>query len=231
MGSIALRLLPVYAMGFPVTLALLPVTGVLSMPGRKTPGVIWALMLWPVACSAFYLANHTMVQTRYCLLSMPSMSIAVLWLLGRVASPRQFTAAAAVMSLASLFIVVSIVIPHVRNKEALREDFSAVSTFIREHVPPREPVAVYAIGQLEFESRHPLVDIGGITQPAVVPYLGDADATLRWAKSQGARYFAGSGPPEAGAVPVFVVEVPYIGWTLQHAAYQSRESYGVYRLP
>jgi hypothetical protein len=230
-GQIALRLLPVYVMGFPVTLLLLPFAGALGMSGRKTPGAIWALLLWPTACIAFYLANHTMVQTRYCLLSMPSMSIAVLWLLGRVTSPRQLAGAAAAMLLASVFVVVSIVIPHIRNKEELRDDFSAVSTFIRERLPPREPVAVFAIGQIEFESRHPLVDVGGITQPAVVPYLGDSSATLRWARSQGARYFAGSTSPEADAVPVFVVKVPYIGWTFQHASYLGTESYGVYRLP
>lgn len=230
-GAIALRLLPVYLMGFPVTLLLLPFACAFGMPRRQTPGVIWALVLWPTACVAFYLANHTVVQTRYCLLSMPSMSIAVLWLLGRVATPRQLAGAAAAMLLASAFVVVAIVIPHVRNKAELREQFSAVSTFIREHVPPREPVAVFAIGQIEFESRHRLVDVGGITQPQVVPYMSDPTATLRWAKAQGARYFAGSTAPEAEAVPVFVVKVPFIGWTLQHALYLSSESYGVYRLP
>lgn len=230
-GAIALRLLPVYLMGFPVTLLLLPFACVFGMARRQTPGVIWALVLWPTACVAFYLANHTVVQTRYCLLSMPSMSVAVLWLLGRVATPRQLAGAAAAMLLASAFVVVAIVIPHVRNKAELREQFSAVSTFIREHVPPREPVAVFAIGQIEFESRHPLVDVGGITQPQVLPYMSDPAATLRWAKTQGARYFAGSTAPEAEAVPVFVLQVPYIGWTLQHALYRSTESYGVYRLP
>jgi hypothetical protein len=230
-GAIALRLIPVYAMGFPVTLLLLPVACALGVPRRQTPGAIWALLLWPTACIAFYLANHTMVQTRYCLLSMPTMSVAVLWLLGRVAAPRQLAAAAAAMLLASLFVVVSIVVPHVRNKEELREKMSAVSTFIRNNVPPREPVAVFAIGQIEFESRHRLVDLGGITQPQVVPYLNDAPATLRWAKAQGARYFASGTPPEPDAVPVFDVTVPYIGWTLQHSLYRGTESYGVYRLP
>jgi hypothetical protein len=231
LGAIALRLMPVYAMGFPVTLLLLPVACVLGMRGRQTPGVIWALLLWPAACVAFYLANHTVVQTRYCLLSMPSMSVAVLWLLGRIGPPRQLVVAAATMLLASLFVVVSIVIPHVRNKEELREKFSAVSAFIRNNVPPREPVAVFAIGQIEFESRHPLVDLCGITQPQVVLYLNDPAATLGWAKAQGAHYFAGNTPPESDAVAVFEVKVPYIGWTLQHSSYRDTESYGVYRLP
>ena len=236
MGAIALRLIPVYAMGFPVTLLLLPVACVLGMRHRQSsginwPGIIWALLLWPTACIAFYLVNHTVVQTRYCLLSMPSMSIGVLWLLGRVAPPRVLAGAAAGMLLASVYVIVSIVIPHVRNKEELREKFAAVSTFIRTNVPPREPVAVFAIGQIEFESLHPLVDLGGITQPQVLRYLNDPQATLRWAKAHGARYFAGNTSPEPGALPVFDVDVPYLGWTLRHAAYRETQHYGVYRLP
>jgi hypothetical protein len=235
-GAITSRLIPVYAMGFPVTLLLLPVACVLGMRHRPSsefiwPGIIWALLLWPTACIAFYLVNHTVVQTRYCLLSMPSMSIAVLWLLGRVGSPRLLAGAAAGMLLASLFVIVSIVIPHVRNKEELREKFAAVSTFIRTNVPPRDPVAVFAIGQIEFESRHRLVDLGGITQPQVLHCLSDSQATLRWAKAQGARYFAGNSSPEADAVPVFDVDVPYLGWTLRRAAYRETQHYGVYRLP
>ncbi len=231
LGAIALRLLPVYAMGFPVTLLLLPVAYVLGMRGRQTPGAIWALLLWPAACIVFYLANHTVLQTRYCLLSMPSMSLAVLWLLGRRGPPRQLIAAAAAMLLAALFVVVSIVIPHVRNKEELREKFSAVSAFIRDNVPPQEPVAVIAIGQIEFESRHPLVDLGGITKPQVVRYLNDPVGTLGWAKAQGAHYFASNTAPEPGAVAVFEVKVPYLGWTLRHSSYSDTEPYGVYRLP
>jgi hypothetical protein len=228
---IAVRLLAVYAMGFPVTLLLLPCAVVWGMRGKRTPAVIWLLLLWPAACIVFYLANHTLVQTRYCLLSMPSMTVAVLWLSGRIATPRLVAGATAAMLLASLFVILSIVIPHVHNKEELRQRFSAVSEFIRTHVPSDEAVAVFAIGQIEFESRHRLADLGGITQPDIVPYLNDSKATLRWAKARGARYFAGGGVPEAGAVPVFELKVPYVGWTLRHGSYDETEAYGVYRLP
>jgi hypothetical protein len=230
-GEIASRLAQVYAIGFPVTLLLLPFVCVHGLWRQKAPAVIWALLLWPAACIAFYLLNHTLVQTRYGLLSMPCMTIAVLWLLGRVARPRPFAVAAAAMLVAALFVIAWIVIPHVRNKEELRDRLSAVTTFITDNIPAHEPIAVFAIGQIEFESRHPLVDVGGITQPAVVPYLNDPPAVLRWAKSRGARYFLGDAPPEQGALPVFQVEVPYLGWTLRHARYNDREPYGLYRLP
>lgn len=230
-GGIASRLIQVYLMGFPVTLLLLPFVLIRGMWWRRTPGVIWILLLWPAACIAFYLVNHTLVQTRYCLLSMPSLSLAVLWLLARIVRPRPFAAATGVMLIASLAVIVSIVIPHVRNKAELRDKFSSVSTFIRENIPSQEPVAVLAIGQIGFESRHPLIDLGGITQPAVVPYLNDPWATLHWAKSRGARYFVGNDPPEQGALQLLQVEVPYIGWSLRHAQYNVRQPFSVYRLP
>ena len=230
-GELLSRLVQVYAMGFPVTLLLLPFALILGMLRRHTPAVIWALLVWPAGCALFYLVDHTLVQTRYCLLSMPSASIAALWLLARVIRPARFAAVTGVMVVASVLTVVWIVVPHVHNKVVLRERFSAVSTFIRDHIPAQEPVAILAIGQIEFESRHRLVDLGGITEPAVDPYLNDRLAVLRWAKARGARYFVGNNSPEQGATSVFDVEVPYIGWTLRHAQYRDTEPYGVYRLP
>ena len=80
LASIAARLGSVYLVGFGVVLAAFPfVARRLMKPG--VPRVVWILLLWPVACAAFYLMNHTAVQTRYCLLSMPCFAIAVLWLL------------------------------------------------------------------------------------------------------------------------------------------------------
>jgi hypothetical protein len=229
-AEILARLVQVYAMGFSVTLLLLPLALVRGVRGPRVPAVIWVLLAWPAACVAFYVVNHTLVQTRYCLLSMPSMSIAVLWLLGRIPRPRLFAVTAGAMLIASLLVVVAIVVPHVRNKEQMSERTAAVSNFVRDHIPRGERVAVMAIGQVEFESRHPLVDLGGITQPEVARYLNDPSGTLHWAKTQGARYFLGP-QPEPGAQRIFTVEMPYVGWTLRRAKYRETEGYGVYRLP
>jgi hypothetical protein len=212
-------------------LALLPFVIVRGMWRQRTPVAIWALLAWPAACAVFYLIDHTLVQTRYCLLSMGSASIAVLWLLARSLRPGQFAAVSGAMLVVSLLTVVVIVIPHVHNKVVLGKKLSVVSTFIRENIPTQEPVAIMAIGQVEFDSGHRLIDLGGITQPAVAPYLGDRLAVLRWAKAEGARYFVGNDPPEPGAAAIFGVQVPYIGWTLSLAQYSGTEPYSVYRLP
>jgi hypothetical protein len=229
-GELAPRLLSVYLLGFPVTLAILPLAVLPRLRQWQVPTAVSVLLLWPLACIAFYLADHTLVQTRYCLLSMPAMGIGILWLTGNSPRPLLFPATCCAMLLVSLATIALMVIPHVANKKRYGEVLSSASTFLRERVPPADPVAVYAIGQIAFESRHPLVDIGGITQPSVIPFMADQRATLRWAKSQGARYIITGEQPEPGAKLVFTAPVPYLGWSLQHSSYEARSDYTIYKL-
>jgi hypothetical protein len=228
--ELAPRLLSVYALGFPVTLALLPFATLPGVLRWRAPAAVSVLLLWPLACIGFYLANHTVVQTRYCLLSMPAMSIAVLWLIAAARRPRMFAGAIAAMVLGATAVIGWVVVPHVANKVRYGEALSQVAAYLRQQIPPQSGVAVFAIGQVAFESRHPLVDIGGITDRSVMPYIGNADETLRWAKARGARYYITGGPPEPGAVQVFATEVPFIGWTLHHSQYSTRQLMAIYEL-
>jgi hypothetical protein len=228
--DLAPRLLSVYSLGFPVTLTVLPFAVLLCRRHWQARSAVTILFLWPLACSAFYLADHTLVQTRYCLLSMPSVSIGVLWLVA-TCRPAIFKATVLAMLLVSFCTIGWMVVPHVENKKDYSQVTSRASAFIREHIPAQDPVAVYAIGQIAFESRHPLVDTGGITRPSVIPYMTDPHAALGWAKSQGARYMITSELPEPQAERVFAATVPYLGWTIQGSLYQSRATYGIYRLP
>jgi hypothetical protein len=230
--EIAPRLASVYVAGFAITLALFPlVAAARLLQGKRAPAAVWVLAIWPVLCAAFYLADHTLVQTRYCLLTMPCLSIATLWLIEDSERPVLLHASIAVLALVSLVTVLLTVIPHVENKKAGVRLFAEVASFLDEHVPRDAPVAVYAIGELAFKSRHPLVDTGGITRPDVIPYLNDPRATLAWAKRNGARYFIGSGAPETGAVPVFSTSMPFFGWTFRRSLYRTYVPYVVYELP
>ena len=230
--EIAPRLASVYAAGFAITLALFPLVAAgRLLQGKRAPAAVWVLAIWPVLCAAFYLADHTLVQTRYCLLTMPCLTIATLWLIEDSERPALLHASIAVMALVSLVTVVLTVVPHVENKKAGVLLFAEVASFLDEHVPPEAPVAVYAIGELAFKSRHPLVDTGGITRPEVIPYLNDPKATLAWAKRNGAEYFVGSGAPETGAVPVYSTSMPFFGWTFSRARYRTHAPYAVYKLP
>jgi len=228
--AVATKLASVYLLGFVGTIALLPfVAKRLLQPA--VPAAIWMLLLWPVACLVFYIADHSTVQTRYCLLSMPSLTIAVLWLLEESASRVWARGVVAAMMIGNLGVLTTIVYPHVSNKIKLVKTLSIAAAYIRDNLPPEAPVAVYAIGQLAFESRHPLIDISGITRPGVLPYMGDLRATIRWAKYQGAKFYIGGASPEPTAVRVYSYPMPFLGWSFRHANYEASTETGIYRLP
>lgn len=227
--SVATRLASVYFLGYAPFLAVLPlVSKRLLKPG--VPVVVWILLIWTLLCAAFYIADHTAVQTRYCLLSMPSLAIAVLWLLEDSAPPAWVRRVVATMILISVAILFAIVFPHVGNKVKLVKEVAAATLFIRDSLPPAAPVAVYSIGQYAFESRHALIDIGGITRPGVLPYLGNLPATIRWAKEMGAQYYIGGESPDASALRVFSYSEPFLGWSLRRSDYGTSTTTGIYRL-
>ncbi len=230
-AELAPHLLLVYAVGFPVTLLLMPYLTVTRLKSWHVPLAVSVLLLWPLVCMAFYLANHTVVQTRYSLLSMPAMSIAVLWLLGTARRPKLFAGVAATMVLSGIAVICWVVVPHVLNKETYSRALSDISSYMRERIAPGDPVAVLAIGQIAFESRHPLVDLGGITDRSVIEYFGNSAATYHWAKAQGARYFISADPPESHSIRVFETSVPFVGWTLHRSLYSTQEMLAVYTIP
>jgi len=159
------------------------------------------------------------------------MSIAVLWLIAEARRSRLLIAAAATMVLTGFIVTWAIVVPHITNKQRYIRVLSAVSDVLRDRIPERAPVAVFAIGQIAFESQHPLVDIGGITDKSVIPYMGNPAATLRWAKARGARYYITSEAPEPGAVRIFTMNAPFLGWTFRRSDYLTEQPVSVYALP
>jgi hypothetical protein len=163
---------------------------------------------------------------------MPCLTLAVLWILQNSSPGRWFHGVVATMLAVSLLSTVLAVVPLVANKVDGSRALAALSAYLRDHVPRREPIAIYAIGHVAFESGHPVVDIGGITQPGVVPYLNDPPGIVRWAKQQGAHYFVGGGGlPEPGATPLFSTSVRYLGWTFSPARQRATAPLVLYKLP
>jgi hypothetical protein len=159
------------------------------------------------------------------------MSIAILWLIAQARRPQLFAGTVTAMVLAAILTIGLIVTPHLINKQKYVHVLAQVSAYMRDQIPQQAAVAVLAIGEIAFESRHPLVDTGGITDRSVVPYMASPPETLAWAKSRGARYYVTGAPPEPDAVPVFTVTVPFVGWTFHHSMYESQETLSIYRLP
>ena len=251
--SILVRLAKVYALGLPLLLA-----GLVALPGylircraprhrangNTTPGTrlprqvhglplaAWLFLLWAAITIAFYVVNHTYVQSRYVLLTAPGL-IAIVLAMAFAAWRRIGRTLYALTLVWSLSMSLLIVRPFLRNKEINCRTSRDMALYIRDRIPAVAPVAVYSIGEIAFVSQHPLVDTGGITRPAAVPYLSaPPEAMLRWARSQGAEYDIADKAPEPGAVSIFTVGAPFVGWSpFQLAAYSTANTMSLWKLP
>src|ERR1035437_4761167 len=179
----------------------------------------WIFILWPSITTLFYIADHTYIQTRYILVTAPGLTI-VLMTLALMASRRtgRVVYLAALVAAATVSLVT--VRPFIRNKGINCDATKHLAIFIRDHIPSDAPVALYGIGQIAFVTQHPIIDTGGITRPAAIPYLdAPPQAMLRWARSEGAQYII-SNKPEAHAVLVFTVDDRFATWTFHTALYE-----------
>ena len=252
--SVVERLLSVYSLGFPLILCgvLAGVATVVrrssavrgsigdavaSALGRSSeadsrglPLAGWIFIAWTAIAAVFYVANHTYVQTRYVLVTAPGLMVVVMALFlmasARTGRVLYFTGLAA-----ALAVSVVVVRPFVRNKGINCQVTRDFAMFMRDHIPPDAPVAVYGIGQLVFDSGHAIVDIGGITRPEAIPYLNSPADTLRWAQSAGAQYYITDHPPERGAVIVYSAGGPFVGWTLHTSRYAMSGPTEIWKLP
>ncbi len=252
--SVLLRLVDVYALGFPVIL-LAAAAGVLylafdlfrSRRGeaatplgvslRRLPTAGWVFVVWSAICILFYCVDHTYVQTRYIFVSASGLLIAALvvlfmWHPRRSSSARPLAAPSIALALV-LAVAVSVcdTWPFVGNKVEGDRASTALALYIRDHLPPTAAVADYSIGQIAYISEHPIIDTGGITDPSVIPYLQSPAAVERWSRSVGAQYAVSGYPPEPGAVVVFSIERPLIGWYLDPRKYRGKAVIALWKLP
>ena len=242
--SVVHRLVSIYSVGLPLILcgliaglaylALRPASvrrslqNALASTFRRaakpaSPGTLplagWIFLLWAAIATVFYIVNHTFVQTRYILVTAPALTIIVVALF-LAASQRTGRVVYIAALVAALAISIVTVRPFIRNKGINCQITDSFALFLRDHLPPDAPVAVYAIGQISFVSQHPIVDTGGITQPGVIPYIySDPGLRTRWARSVGAQYEIMDHQPEPGAVAVYSGNLPFVGWTFHTARY------------
>ncbi|HEY4382105.1 MAG TPA: hypothetical protein VGN01_17280 [Acidobacteriaceae bacterium] len=254
--SVVHRLLSIYSIGFPLILCGLlagvvylvlrsasvrrSLQSALASAFRSTsaadteptlPLSGWIFLLWPAIATIFYIVNHTYVQTRYILVTSPALTIVIVALF-LMASQRTGRVVYCAALIAALGVSTVIVRPFIRNKEINCQATDGFAIYMRDHLPPNAPVAVYAIGQISFVSHHPIVDTGGITRPGAIAYA-NADASLRtlWAVSEGAQYEIIDHQPLRGAIPVYTADLPFEGWTFHTARYGTSAPTEIWKYP
>lgn len=191
----------------------------------------WLFLLWASTAAVFYLVNHTYVQTRYILISSPGLTIVLLALALR-SSARAGRVIYGLALASALMLSVITVVPLVRNKGINCQASHQIARYMHDRLPPDAPVAVYSIGQIAFESEHPIIDTGGITRPGAIPYLNEPlSAMAQWAQSQGAQYYIEAHSPLPGSISVYAVDMPFVGWTLHPAQYANYVRVSVWKLP
>jgi len=197
---------------------------------RSLPLAGWIFIFWACINTLFYIANHTYVQTRYILVTVPELTVVIL-AVALAASRRAARALYVLALLYSAMVSVVVVRPFIRNKGINCGVERNLAVFIRDHVPPTAPVAVFGIGEIAFISQHPIVDTGGIMRPEAIPYLNAPHGEMeRWARSEGAQYFMTS-QPGPDAVLVFSEPLRVIGWTIHPSLYDDSYPIELWNLP
>lgn len=242
--SVLRHLFQVYAFGFPlVVIGLVGLAAWLAF-GRRRPGSVsgaafsraldtggWLLFAWTAVNCVFYVANHTYVQTRYIFVTAPVLTIALMAIAAKL-WPRLYRAGVAFGLLFGVGISLLATWDLIRNKVQVDRDYAALASFFRT-LPPNSPVAHYSIGEAAFLSEHPIVDLGGITRPGIIPFMWDATDNRRiwWAHEQGARFVVLDHSPEPGSTLVWSRAIPTTGWFLNPGRYRAKEMLMVWQLP
>jgi hypothetical protein len=243
--SIVQRLFHLYGFGYPVTvLGCLVIVGWLlryvfvsrEKDARHSPWSAlhaggWVLFAWTAINCAFYIANHTLVQTRYIFVSAPVLTIAALAFIA-VRWPRAYPGLVLVMLGYGAVVSLLSTRPLVKNKVADDALYAQLAACMR-NLPLDAPVALYPIGETAFLSEHPVVDTGGITRPGVIPFIHDTkdDRVTAWIYGEGARYEVIDHAPIAGAQLIWSRDLPAASWFYNPRRYQATDRLQLWKLP
>lgn len=198
---------------------------------RTVPIAAWVFVAWSAVNAAFYVLNHTQVQTRYLVPSASGLLVCGLaWVL--LATPRALLPLLAFSVMLALVDSVAYAWPNVHNKVAGDRALADLSRWVTRNLPPDAAIALYPIGEIAFLSQHPVVDTGGIMQPSAIPYMDSKDRMNSWLRGEGAQYWLAGLPPEPGSVLVHTVLVPVSGWPFNPRAYfRPDDPYNLWKLP
>jgi hypothetical protein len=195
------------------------------------PVFTWPILIYFLMTSAFYVINHTYVQTRYiAVVATPLVGIFGLALI-RSIGLKSFYAFASLSSLLAILASILLAHPFIRNKSLGDEIASQLGNYISSHIPKDAPVAVYAIGHIGFIISNPIIDTGGITDTSASKYLYSPLADrVKWAKKKGAQYYINGEKPEDEAELILEIVSPTIGWSIDPEFYNQVKPIRLWKL-
>lgn len=238
-GSVVERLAVVFSFGFPLIVVFAVCFPIYAMicrlvnyasfsrlvyELRQLPPAFWVILGWSSLTCGLYIENHTYVQTRYVLVVGVPLTLATLMLLFTLEENWIPWTACIGTALAAVAVSLAIARPFVRNKVECVSKTGELAEFIKTKLPSQKPVATFAIGQLAFQSRHPIVDMGGIVNPGAIPFI-NSPLRVEWAKRQGAAYIVDGedGGPEPGAELIYESSAPFAAWTIHLGDFRIRQ--------
>jgi hypothetical protein len=192
----------------------------------------WLIFVWSAVNAAFYVLNHTYVQTRYLYVTAPVLTTALLALVV-LTWPRVYPVAAGCALMTGVVFSLLMSWPLIRNKAVGCIVTARFAAFLQT-LAPEDAVADYSIGQVAFLSQHTIIDTGGITRPAFNAFALDKtdDRRFAWMRSQGARYIASSRPDIPGTQLIYHLDgVPGVGWHLNPRSYEQTGALELWTLP
>ncbi|MBI1258611.1 MAG: hypothetical protein GC204_14175 [Chloroflexi bacterium] len=167
---------------------------------RKRESILRALLLvWPTALILLYAATLPLAfqHGRYVMPALPGAIIAGVvgmgWLLRRTRSSllgrvvvRSLAGSAALVF--ALFAVLLGLQAYVQDVTIIDQEMVTAALWIKDNLPPDDLLVVHDIGAVGYFAPRPVLDIGGLISPEVVPLIHNPDAIWNLIQERGGKY-------------------------------------------
>lgn len=167
---------------------------------RGSAAAWWLPLIWAAATAAIYALRLpvTYQHGRYLIPVVPVIltygtggTLALLARIGRWGRThgapllRAWALSIAVLFLAFLLLGAR---AYATDVAIIEGEMVAVARWINEHTGPDALIAVHDIGAVGYFARRPLLDLAGLVNPEVVPFIRDEARLMAWLEAQGADY-------------------------------------------